>query len=499
MGNTTNHRRRKKKNRHTVGKILAVIQIVLSVVFLAVLLMINVLPLKYLVIIFGVLLFLDVFALGSQYTRSAHVIGKVDCIIMSVLLLLGNIYLIRTNATLFSITNNQYKVDKIAIAVLADDPAESLEDAADYYFGVQSISGSDKIEQAISQASEAVGHELSYDYYEDPYTMVQNLYDGNIDAIIYNTAYESSLVEHFPTFSTDIKELKSIEIKTKVENVSGDKMDVTKNSFTVFISGIDTEGSISTTSRSDVNMLVTVNPMTKQVLMTSVPRDYYVQLPGISGDSYDKLTHAGLYGPQCSMDTLSQLFGVDVDYYAKVNFTTLRDMVNALGGVDLDSRYEFSTISGEYFVQGMNYDVDGSSALAFARERYNLPNGDNDRVVNQQIVMKAILKKCMSPAILTGYMGIMDSLSDSFETSLSQQQISSLVRMQLNDGASWDILSSRVVGTGSEDVCYSSGDAQLYVMIPNDTSVQTAAGFINKVRNGETITEEEIAAALTNE
>ena len=158
----------------------------------------------------------------------------------------------------------------------------------------------------------------------------------------------------------------------------------------------------------------------------------------------------------------------------------------------MDSVYEFTTISGEYFVQGMNYNVDGSSALAFARERYNLPNGDNDRVMNQQIVMKAIINKCLSPAILTGYMGIMDSLSDSFETSLSQQQISSLVRMQLNDGDGWDMLSSRVVGTGDENTCYSSGDNVLYVMNPDENSVNTAAGFINRVKNGETVTQDEI-------
>lgn len=497
MGNT-NTRRKRKRNKHTIGKILAVIQIILSVVFMAVLLVMNVLPMKYVLVIFGVLMFLCVFAFGSQFTRSAHIIGKIDCVLMCFLLVFGNVYLIRTNATLFSITSSNYKIDRIAIAVLKDDAAQTLEDAADYSFGAQSISGSDKVEQAISEASEDIGQDLSYDYYEDPYGLVKDLYDGDIDAIIYNTAYNSSLTEHYPTFEQDIRELKQIEIKTKVDKVSGDNKNVTKDAFTVFVSGIDTEGSIDTTSRSDVNMLVTVNPKTKQVLMTSIPRDYYVQLPGVSGESYDKLTHAGLYGAQCSMDTLSQLFGVDVDYYAKVNFTTLRDMVNALGGVDLDSRYEFTTISGEYFVQGMNYDVDGSSALAFARERYNLPNGDNDRVMNQQIVMKAILNKCMSPAILTGYMGIMESLSDSFETSLSRQQISSLVRMQLDSGAGWDILSSAVVGSGSESTCYSSGDNMLYVMIPDENSVQTAAGFMNQIKSGEVISQEEISGALAN-
>ena len=496
MGNTKNKRKRKKRNRHTGGKILAVIQIILSVVFMAVLLMINILPIKYLLIVFGLLMFLDVFSLASQYTRSAHVVGKIDCVLMSVLLLLGNIYLIRTNATLFSITNNEYKVDRIAIAVLKDNPAQTLSDAVDYTFGVQEISGSDKVGQAISEAEEEAGQELSCDNYSDPFVMVQDLYNGYVQAIIYNTAYNDSLVETYPTFMEDIRELKHIEIKTKVESVSGDKKNVTKEPFTVFISGIDTEGSIATTSRSDVNMLVTVNPTTKQILMTSIPRDYYVTLPGISDGYYDKLTHAGLYGVECSMDTLSELFGINIDYYARVNFTTLRDMVNALGGVDLDSRYEFTTISGEYFVQGMNYDVDGSAALAFARERYNLPGGDNDRVINQQIVLKAIINKCISPAILTGYMGIMDSLSDSFETSLSQSQISSLVRMQLDDGASWDIKSSRVVGTGDENYCYSSGDALLYVMVPDYASVENVAGLINKMKNGEVISDEEVAAVL---
>ena len=496
MTNTRKRRRRRKSNRHTIGKVMAIIQIVLSVVFMAVLFMINVLPMKYMAIVFGILLFLDMFSLGSQFTRSAHVIGKIDCILMCILLILGNVYLIRTNATLFSITNNTYKVDRIAIAVLNSDPAQTIEDAAGYTFGAQVIGGSDKVEQAIDQITKELGQDLYYENYEDPYAMVQNLYDGNIQAIIYNTAYDSSLTERFPSFSQDVRELKHIEIKTEVQNISGDKKDVTKVPFTVFISGIDTEGSISTTSRSDVNMLVTVNPTTHQILMTSIPRDYYVQLPGISGEYYDKLTHAGLYGADCSMNTLSQLFGIDIDYYAKVNFTTLRDMVNALGGVDLDSRYEFTTISGEYFVEGMNYGVDGSSALAFARERYNLPNGDNDRVINQQIVLKAIINKCMSPAILTGYMGIMDSLSDSFETSLSQQQISSLVRMQLDQGSGWEILSSRVVGTGDENTCYSSGDNLLYVMVPDYSSVETVAGFINRMKSGETLSADEIAAAM---
>ena len=492
-GNNTGRRRRKKK--HTVGKIMAIIQMILSAVFLGVLFIINILPMQYMIILFGILLFLCVFAFFSQMTRSAHIIGKIDCVIMCLLLILGNVYLIRANMTLFAITSNTYTIDRIAVAVLADDPAQSLEDAADYEFGAQQISGSDRVEQAITEIVDQVGQDISYYNYDDVFQLTQDLYDGDVQAIIYNTAYNASLEEQFEGFSQNVRELDSVEIRTEVQTVGGDNKDVTKNAFTVFISGIDTEGSIATVSRSDVNMLVTVNPETKQILMTSVPRDYYVELPGVSDGQRDKLTHAGLYGVDCSMDTLEALFGVDINYYARVNFTTLRDIVDALGGVDLDSRYEFTTISGEYFTQGMNYNVDGSSALAFARERYNLPGGDNDRVLNQQIVLKAIINKCTSPAILTGYMGIMDSLSNSFETNLSQNQISSLVRMQLADGATWNIVSSAVVGTGDENYCYSSGDQLLYVMNPDYDSVNTAAGFINQVINGETVTQEEVSAA----
>ena len=487
---------RKKRNRHTFGKILAVIQIILSVVFLAVLLMLNVLPMKFLVLIFGVLLFFAAFSLASQYTRSAHIIGKIDCILMIGMLLFANIYLIRANATLLSITGNNYKIDRIAVVVLNDDSAYTLEDAADYTFGAQIVSDNNKVEQAIEEMSEQLDQNISYTADEDIYSLVDALYSGEVDAVIYNTAYKDSVVEAYPTFEEDVRELEAIEIKTKLESAGNDKK-VTKEPFTIYISGIDTEGDIATTSRSDVNMLVTINPKTKQILMTSIPRDYYVTLPGVSGGAYDKLTHAGLYGVECSMNTLEELFGIEVDYYARVNFTTLREMVDALGGVDLDSRYEFTTrIGGYHFVEGMNYDVEGDAALSFARERYSLPNGDNDRVINQQIVLKAIINKCISPAILRGYMGIMESLSDRFETSMSQKQIASLVRMQLGDGASWQMMSSSVNGYGSENYCYSAGDSLLYVMEPNYDSVNTVADFITRMQNGEVLSEEEVNAAM---
>ena len=194
-GNNTGRKRRKKK--HTVGKIMAIIQMILSAVFLGVLFIINILPMQYMIILFGILLFLCVFAFFSQMTRSAHIIGKIDCVIMCLLLILGNVYLIRANMTLFAITSNTYTIDRIAVAVLADDPAQSLEDAADYEFGAQQISGSDRVEQAITEIVDQVGQDISYYNYDDVFQLTQDLYDGDVQAIIYNTAYNASLEEQF--------------------------------------------------------------------------------------------------------------------------------------------------------------------------------------------------------------------------------------------------------------------------------------------------------------
>ncbi len=477
----------KRRSRHTLGKIMAMIQAVLSVVFLVLLLIVDVLPMTYVAIIFGVLLFLGVFAYVSQLTRGAHVIGKVDCIIMCVLLIIGNIYLFKTYSMLGNITSTTTKTDRIAVIVLNDDNAQSIADAKDYSFGIMNSGDHTKVDSAVKEINKNLESEIQTTAYGSYNDLIQALYDGSVEAVIYNVAYQGTIQESFTDFEAQVRELDNIEIKTAVETTKKSTGDVTKEPFTVYISGIDVYGDIDTTSRSDVNMLATINPTTKEILLTSIPRDYYVTIPDISGDSRDKLTHVGLYGVDASAATLENLFGITIDYTARVNFTTLIEMVDALGGIDVNSMYDFQTISGEYFSEGMNYGLSGTDALAFARERYNLPNGDNDRVIDQQAVLKGILDKLTSPAILTGYMGIMDSVSGSFQTSLSDKQISSLVKMQLGDGASWNIQSYAVSGAGDTQACYSSGDEALYVMWPDDDSVSTAVTYINQVLAGENV------------
>ena len=264
---------------------------------------------------------------------------------------------------------------------------------------------------------------------------------------------------------------------------------ITKEPFVVYLSGVDNRGELTEKARSDVNILAVVNPSTKRVALINTPRDYYVDLAGTN--SKDKLTHAGLYGVETSMATLGNLYGVNVDQYLRINFAGFISIIDAVGGVDVYSDQAFTSVGspGYYdpttFVEGWNH-LDGKSALAFARERHAFASGDIQRGINQMKVIDAMLNKIKSPAILMGFSKIMDSASDCFVTSFSQDQISALVRMQLSDFASWDIESYTVTGSsGTSTQCYSAKGQKLYVMKPDDSSISKAKEMIASVLGGE--------------
>ena len=264
---------------------------------------------------------------------------------------------------------------------------------------------------------------------------------------------------------------------------------ITKEPFVIYLSGVDTRGELTENARSDVNILAAVNPVTKRVALVNTPRDYYVDLAGTS--SKDKLTHAGLYGVETSMETLGNLYGVNVDHYIRINFAGFISIIDALGGVDVYSDQAFTSVGspGYYdpttFIEGWNH-LDGKSALAFARERHAFASGDIQRGINQMKVIDAMLNKIKSPALLMGFSKIMDAASDCFVTSFSQDQISALVRMQLSDFAEWDIESYTVTGTSSSSTkCYSAKGQKLYVMKPDDSSVSKAREMLASVLGGE--------------
>ena len=264
---------------------------------------------------------------------------------------------------------------------------------------------------------------------------------------------------------------------------------ITKEPFVVYLSGVDNRGELTEKARSDVNILAVVNPKTKRVALVNTPRDYYVDLAGT--DSKDKLTHAGLYGVETSMATLGNLYGVNVEHYIRINFAGFINIIDAIGGVDVYSDQAFSSVGspGYYdpttFAEGWNH-LDGKSALAFARERHAFASGDIQRGINQMKVIDAMMNKLKSPALLMSFSKLMDAAADCFVTSLSQDQITALVRMQLSDLASWDIQSCSVTGTsGKSSKCYSAKGQSLYVMKPDENSVTEAKALIASVLDGE--------------
>ena len=457
----------KRKDRNVlIRKMITLLQLI-TLIGLAVALLLNkMLPMKYLAVIVGVLFVLWLICFALQFVKNkVHLVGVILSIILSIAQFAGIFYISMANDMMDDIGGAALKIDNMVVVVKAEDPAETIEDAAGYDFGVQ---------YAIDQANtkrmvEAVGEVLAAPIITVEYAGIQEtaqaLLDGEVQAVVYNEAYTAMIEETIEDYSSKVRILYQYGIETEIEK---EEVDIS-NAFNVYISGIDVAGSIAKNSRSDVNIIMTINPDTKQILLTTTPRDFYVPIPGISGGQKDKLTHAGIYGVDASMRTLEELYGIDISYYARVNFTSLVKIVDALGGVDVDSEHSFSA-GGYSFKEGKNH-LNGEQALAFARERKSFAGGDRQRGKNQEAVIEAIINKAMSPAILTKASQIIASVSDCVETNMTREEMSEFINMQLNDPAMWDIESQAADGKGSSASCYSSGSQKLYVMIPDETVV----------------------------
>ena len=251
---------------------------------------------------------------------------------------------------------------------------------------------------------------------------------------------------------------------------------VTSRPFNVYISGIDVYGDINQESRSDVNLIASVNPGTHKILLTTTPRDYYVRIPGVSGEERDKLTHAGNYGVDTSMATLEELYGTEIPFYIRVNFTSVEEIVDVMGGIDVESELSFTTskAAGEIVEvkEGMNH-FNGKQALAFVRERKALADGDNQRGKNQQALLSALIKKTVSPMIIFHANEMIGSVAGNADTNLSEAQIKSLIRMQVSQMKGWEIESVAAEGDGSgKQYCYSYQGGPLYVSVPDESSVE---------------------------
>lgn len=468
-----------KKTLHMAGKLITLIQLILAVGLIAVIWNSGLVPTKYLVAIIIVLLILFGVTFGLQYVKNkVYIVGIVLSIILSILQAIGIVYMLKADKLMADVGGANYKTDNMIVVVKKDNPASNLMDASMYRFGTQTAVDQENTQTMLDNINKALGREVKVEQYGTVQELANALLEGRVDAAVYNQALDGLITDSIEDYSDKVRVLYHYGIETELEQETAD----VGEPFNVYISGIDVDGPIATNSRSDVNIIMTVNPNTKKILLTTTPRDYYVQIPDISGEQRDKLTHAGIYGVDASMRTLEQLYGIDISYYARVNFSSLVKIVDTLGGVDVDSDFEF-TAGGYQFKKGMNH-LDGKQALVFSRERYSFEDGDNQRGKDQEKVLTAILNKAMSPAILSNASALIADVSDSVQTNMTQEEMAKFIKMQLNDGASWTIESQAASGTGDTQACYSSGDQPLYVMWPDEAVVQSISAKMNEILNG---------------
>ena len=468
-----------KKTLHMAGKLITLIQLILAVGLIAVIWNSGLVPTKYLVAIIIVLLILFGVTFGLQYVKNkVYIVGIILSIILSILQAIGIVYMLKADKLMADVGGANYKTDNMIVVVKKDNPASNLMDASMYRFGTQTAVDQENTQTMLDNINKALGREVKVEQYGTVQELANALLEGRVDAAVYNQALDGLITDSIEDYSEQVRVLYQYGIETELEQETAD----VEEPFNVYISGIDVDGPIATNSRSDVNIIMTVNPNTKKILLTTTPRDYYVQIPDISGEQRDKLTHAGIYGVDASMRTLEQLYDIDISYYARVNFSSLVKIVDTLGGVDVDSDFDFDA-QGYHFQKGMNH-LDGKQALAFSRERYSFEDGDNQRGKDQEKVLTAILNKAMSPAILSNASALIADVSDSVQTNMTQEEMAKFIKMQLNDGASWNIESVAASGNGDTQACYSSGDQPLYVMWPDEAVVQSISAKMNEILNG---------------
>ena len=455
-----------------------IVQFLISAALVGVAFYVGFIPLKYIVALIVLCLFLLAYEVFSQMTDKTYIVGRVLCALICFLYIGGGYYCVNTYSAIDEMAGQQVKVDEISCIVLKDDPAQSIYDTKDYTFGILAANDRENTNKALAEVQAAIGKEPATIEYQDNDTLIDALYAKDVKVIVINEANRSPIEEYYKTFSDDTRVLNTHKVETVIQE--DEKLDdITKTPFNVYLSGIDVYGSIKATSRSDVNVIVTVNPNTKQILLTSTPRDYYVPLT-VSNGIPDKLTHAGIHGVDCSIGTLENLYGIDIDYYVRVNFTSVRKIVDLLGGVKVYSDYDFTSDWGPSFKKGYN-QVNGKQALAFCRERHHFANGDYQRGRDHQHMIEAILNKAMSPDILPNYADLLKTASKNFQTNMSTKEITALAKMQLNDMSQWTIKYANAAGQGASKTTYSYQSRKLYVCVPDYNSVAKITKRINKV------------------
>ena len=466
----------------------------------------SILPMRRLGIIIGICVLVIaiqvVMVAGSRRYKGRSIASILLSIALCVVSVMVMMFMRNIHTSLEQISETTRQENKVVntqtinVYVRKADGLKLMSELAGRDIGILQAQDTANTDQALVQLEAELGEPVSTVAFPGILPIIKGLENGEADAILVNAMFASALTENDPAFlewaellgaiditkeqpvdetEEEVAPVKTTNVKP-VENVSND-------AFLIYLSGMDTRTDeiVSELGNSDVNMVAAVNPTTRQILLVNVPRDYYWYLWG--EENYpDKITHAGYYGVDCSIDTLSSLFGMDINYYVKVGFNSVINIVDAIGGITVWSDYEFER-DGAYIYYGENY-LDGYSALQFARERYTLPGGDRARGINQQTVIKAIFAKVTSAEMLPRFNEVLSIITSNVITSLPPEDLEKIMKMTLDGSSGWNIQSYQVDGTGSWGYCFSLGDDN-DIMIPDWNTVETAKGLLTAVLNGE--------------
>lgn len=459
----------------TIGKILSFILMALFIITMYLVYRLNVLPLKYFLIV-GIVLLLVIFILCFKLIRKKTKFFSRIFFSVVAIIFIGVIYYILTyiNATydfMNSMVLNNFETITYDVVIPNSSNIEKVKELKN-----SSISYLES-DSNYSKAKLLLRKDINYQ--ENPCKNINSIISSfeNSKALFIEDSYYNILKEEYD-FVKDTKVIKTYKLIVKKDKKTNSS--TTSKPFIIYISGIDTYGKISSVSRSDVNIVAVVNPALEKILLVSIPRDYYVKLHNTNGYN-DKLTHAGIYGIDMSVNTIEDLLDINIDYYLRLNFSTLTKSIDLLDGVDVYSDITFNPTTNPDLTiyQGLNH-MNGEEALAFARERYAYQTGDRHRGENQQAIIEAVIKKLSNPKNITKYKDILNSLDGTFETDMSYKDITNLVKLQISKNIDWNVTSISLDGKGSMMPTYSMGERKLYVMIPDEETVVNAKNKISK-------------------
>lgn len=462
-------------------KFLAIAMALITIITLCLFKFIDILPGEYFIVLCILLILIDVGLSLLILTRKGvkrRAVGSVLSIIYIIFLILAIIYELNTIGFLKKIGFTDYKTENYSVLVLKDSDYEEIED-----LDGESIGSLEFNTDGLEKAKEKIEKEITPEFTttDNITTLKDDFLAEEYAGMLIEDSMLSMVNESDGEFSESYRVIYEFSVDVETEDIA-EEVNITEESFNIFISGIDTYGSISSVARSDVNMVITVNPNTHKILITSIPRDYYVTLAG--KNAKDKLTHAGIYGIETSVGTIENLLDIKINYYVKVNFTSLLDIVEALGGVNVYSEYSFTSKDGYYYQKGYN-NVDGKKALSFVRERGAFTEGDRVRVKNQAAMIEALINKAISPSIIVKYTSLLNALDGSFVTNIPTKDITDFIKKQIDEMPEWEFENISLDGSNGYDYTYSYGGTKLYVMIPDNETVINATNKINEVLKEE--------------